>query len=177
MSPGFIKGVLISGIAFGFETAILGVASLFRPRHRIKGVGSLLRGVLTITLFSVAFYLFRQGFVFNDFAFMGIVLGSGVLSIAVEVGLRRVRGSVLSPKPVKQKMSNQISKLQFLLFVTLGFAWILLTPAIVFTIVAPEVLPLYAWIILILLLAVGGFVTGTVYWNKNHAAGKPNEIS
>jgi len=175
MSPGFIKGVLISGIVFGFESALLGVASLFSPSNRNKGVGSFLRGVLTITLFSVAFYLFRQGFVLDDVALMGVVLGSGVLAVAVELSLRRIRGSV--PSPINQKRAKPVSKTQFLLFVTAGFAWILMTPAIVFTIVAPEVLPLYIWIILILLLAVGGFVTGLVYWNKNHAAGKPNEIS
>jgi hypothetical protein len=169
MSPGFIKGLLVSIIVFGFETLLLAVYFLFRRDSRTMSVKYFVRGGVTVAVFSVAFVLFTQGFFLDDFSLLLLFMGYTVVSMTIEGIFARSFKKLISPEPITREkwQEGRSPKRQFVLIMTLAFAWILVTPAIVFTIVAPEVLPVYWWPILIVAVSLVGFVFALWYWNSN----------
>ena len=168
MSQGFIKGLLVSMIVFGLETLLLAVYLLLRRDNRLAGAKYLVRGGVTVALFTIVFLLLKPQFVLDDISLFLIFSGYTVLSVATEMVLAR-NFKILIAEPVTRESWQQrkTTKRQFVFIFTVAFSWILVTPAIVFTIVAPEVLPVYWWPILIISLGVVGFVCGLWYWNSN----------
>lgn len=169
MSPGFIKGLLVSIIVFGFETLLLAVYFLFRRGSRAAGTKYLARGGVTVAVFSLAFLLFKKGFLLDDFSLVLLFFGYVIVSMAIERAFARNFKTIVSPGPVTREnwQNKKTPKRQFVLIMTLACGWILVTPAIVFTIVAPEVLPVYWWPILIVALSLVGFVFALQHWNSN----------
>jgi hypothetical protein len=169
MSPGFVKGLLVSIIVFGFETLLLAVYFLFRRDSRTVAAKYFVRGGVTVAVFSVAFLLFKQGFFLDDFSLFLLFVGYAGVSMAIEGLFARNLKTLVSPKPLTREhwQKTRTPKRQFVFIMSLAFGWILVTPAIVFTIVAPEVLPVYWWPILIVALSLVGFVFALRYWNSN----------
>lgn len=168
MSPGLTKGLLVSAIVFGVESLLIGVYFLFRADSRTRGIQSLLRGGFSVVFFSMAFYFFKRGF-FDDFSVMLLFLGSAAVPLVLEVVLHRSFRTVVSPEPMTREewQKGKATKRQFVLVMTLAFGLVLVTPAIVFTIVAPEVLAVYWWPVFIVTLSLVGYVVALWYWNSN----------
>lgn len=169
MSPGLTRGLLVTGIVVGFEGLALGISLLVRGKDRISAIPTFIRGSLHIVFFSVAFYFFRRGFFDDDVSLMVLFLGFAGVTMAVEIAMQRSVRHVLSPAPMTQDLWQQtkVTKRQFLLRMTLAVGLILVTPAIVFTIVAPEVLAVYWWPVLIAIFCLVGFVFASRYWDSN----------
>jgi hypothetical protein len=168
MSPGLIKGLLVSMIVFGLETLLLAVYYLFRRDSRATAVKYLVRAGMSLAVFSIAFLVFRPDFIVGDFSLSLVFMVYAVLTGVAEMILAR-NAKILISGPITREEWKKLktTKRRFLLMVTLAGSWFLVTPAIVFTIVAPEVLPVYWWPILIVSLSVVGFVCGLWYWNSN----------
>jgi hypothetical protein len=166
MSPGFVKGLLLTSVVFGLEGVVLGGVGFIFGRDTRRAVGLLVRSGITVIVFSCAFLLFRRGYFRDDFSLLFLFMGCMGLSIVVAKNLARTLGRerAIDQIPNDERQHKHITKRQFVLLVTLGFAWALVTPAIVFTIVAPEVLAVYWWLVLIVTAALLGFVVASRFW-------------
>jgi hypothetical protein len=168
LSPGFIKGLIVTFIVFGFLSLAWGVFYLFRADSRIKAAHAFLRGALSILLWSVAYYFFWRGF-FHDFWAIVLFLGFSGASALLEIVLIRKFKKAFQQQPMTDAVWQQkkTTKRQVILIITLMPGLVMLIPAIVFTIVAPEVFPLYWWAVLIVAFSLMGFVFGSREWNAN----------
>lgn len=168
MSPGLIKGLVVTFIVFGFLSLIWGVFYLFRADSRAKAANVLLRGALSILLWSVAYYFFWRGF-FHDFWGIVLFLGFSSTSALLEIVLLRSLRGPLQQQPMTEVewQQKRLTKRQVVLMMTLMPALFILITAIVFSIVAPEVFPLYWWAVFIVAFGLVGFVFGSREWNAN----------
>jgi hypothetical protein len=166
MSPGFVKGLLLTSVVFGLEGVVLGVVGFIFGRDTRRAVGLLVRSGITVIVFSCAFLLFRRGYFLDDFSLLLLFMGCMGLSIAIAKTFARTSGRErpIDQIPSEGRQHKHVTKRQFVVLVTLGFAWALVTPAIVFTIVAPEVLAVYWWPVLIVTAALIGFVVASRFW-------------
>lgn len=142
---------------------------LFHDKTRTRATKHFLSGALNAIVLSSALYLFTRGFLSSDLSlFLPIALAAG-LSMALFAILNQRDGTVADSQPMTQEkwQNGKITKRQFVLFFTAVFGLVLVTPAIVFTVVAPEILPVYWWAAFIVMVALVGFVFATWNWNSN----------
>lgn len=171
MSSGIIKGVLITGIVFGLESLLWGGLFLFR-KDRLRAAKSLGRAGLTILFSLLGYYLFSEGY-FRDFSYTSALIFSMVCSavvVLIEIALHRgfeVRSS--QPLTEIEWRQKKFTKRQFFLFLFSMFAPLpgVATPAIVFSLVAPEVLELHWWLVLIVTITLIYVVFALREWNAH----------
>lgn len=168
MSPGFIKGLLVTFIVFGFLSFAWGVFCLFRVGSRNTAAHALLRGALSILVWSVAYYFFWRGF-FHDFVGIILLLAFTTTAAVMDIVLLRKFKNVFRKPPLTEAVWQQkrVTKRQVILMMTLMPGFVMLITAIVFTIVAPEVIPLYWWPVFIVAFSLVGFVFASREWNAN----------
>ena len=176
MSPGLIKGILVTGIVFGCESLLW--AGYYWLRYRRSRDSSVRRGStrpgkhlaragILILLFAPSYYLFRLG-LFNEFMLVGVMLGFSTGAMLLEILFREGGPSKFSPSsPMSAEIWQQrkLTKPQAVLIGTLGVALVALETAIVFIIVSPEVLALHWWLVLVLMTSLMGFAFAVWQWN------------
>lgn len=176
MSPGLIKGILVTGIVFGCESLLWAGYYWIRyrrssresvTRHSMIWPGRhLARGGLLILLFVPAYYLFTLG-LFNEFMLIALMLGYSMGGMLLEILFQGGPSKFFSKQPLTAETWQQrkLTKRQFVLVATLGVSFVSLETAIVFTIVSPEVLALHWWFVLVLAVSLLGFGYAVWQWN------------
>lgn len=171
MSPSFLKALFISLIVFGIEGFLLGVGFSFRSKTRgARAAKFLLKGAVYIIEFSIALSLLAYGFIFSEVALLILFIVIVLAELSLEVFFKRM-SSAVSPRRAmtKERWQNvrDRGKRQFVLILTFGFGWVLVTPSIVFSVVSPEIVPIYCWAVMILSLALIGLILGNWWWTAN----------
>lgn len=184
MSPGLIKGILVTGIVFGCESLLwAGYYWIRHHRSRTESITRhsmiwpgrhLARGGLLILLFVPAYYLLTVGF-FNEFMLIALMLGYSMGGMLLEILFQGGPSKFFSKLPMTAEIWQQrkLTKRQFVLGGTLGVSFVTLETAIVFTIVSPEVLALHWWFVLVLAVSLLGFgyaVWQWIAWEKKFSA-------
>lgn len=176
MSPGLIKGILVTGIVFGCESLLWAGYYWIRSRRSSRDSSTrhsmirpgrhLARGGLLILLFAPAYYLFRVG-VFNEFMLIVVMLGFSMGGMLLEILFQGGPSKFFSKQPMTAEIWQQrkLTKRQAVLVGTLGVTLVALETAIVFTIVSPEVLALHWWFVLVLTVSLMGFGFALWQWN------------
>lgn len=176
MSPGLIRGILVTGIVFGCESLLWAVYYWVRYRRTSRDSSArdsmtrpgkhLARGGLLIVLFAPSYYLFMVG-LFNEFMLILVMLGFSISGMLLEILYYRGPSRFFSKQPMTPEIwrAKRITKRQAVLVATLGMSLVSLETAIVFTIVSPEVLALHWWFVLVLIASLIGFGFALWQWN------------
>jgi len=174
MSPGLIKGIIVTGIVFGCESLLWAGYYWLRyrrsrgVRHSSTSPGKhLARAALLILLFAPSYYLFTLE-LFNEFMMVVVMLGFSTGGMLLEILFRGGGPSkFFSQQPMTAEIWQQrnLTKRQGVLVGTLGVSLVTVETAIVFIIVSPEVLAVYWWIVLVLMASLMGFGFALWQWN------------
>lgn len=173
----FFRAFFLVGIIMGFEEICFGVYWLTK-RNRLMALRWVLRGTSFLGVYSLLLWwlLERSLDPWNDIRFWILMLSLAPLTLGIEAFLR----VHIEHKPLRSmfeqraddplpawKETRGLGKTRFIGGYVLVFTLVTVMPAIVFSVVSPELLAPYWWPLIILVLGLIGFVVGNRQWSIN----------
>jgi di/tricarboxylate transporter len=173
----FFRAIFIVGIVIGFQETCLGIYWLTK-RNRLMALRWLLRGTSSLVVFSFLLWwlLERSLDPWDDTRFWLLILSLGPLTLGIEAYLRvhiehKPARSMFEQRsdwnPTAWKKTRISGKARFIAAHVLLFSLAMVVPAIVFSVVSPELLAPYWWPLIILTLGLIGFAAGNRQWSVN----------
>ncbi|MDQ1639985.1 MAG: hypothetical protein QOF62_3324 [Pyrinomonadaceae bacterium] len=171
----FFRAFFVVGMVMGGEEIVYSVYWAIK-KNRLLTLRWLLRGTSFLLVYAVSYWWLssRSGVLWDEPLFYILAFCPTVLTMASEVYLRvyvekkpvasmfeRPSGNNNDPESMKR-----LGKKRFVAGFALVFGLIMVCPAIVFSIVSPELLAFYWWPLIILILAFVGLLVGIKQWNS-----------
>lgn len=177
MWTSFFRAFFVLGVVMGVEEIFLGIYFRFKQR-RIIGLRWLLRGISSVIVFSFSLWFFqRRSLGLGDLEILATTaLPLLLATFGIEAYLKvRLKGKPLStlveaPQPAQGTAwikTRELGRLRFVAAFAFVAGFFFITPGLVFSMVAPELLRPYWWVIIVVLFTIIGFVVGTWQWNAN----------
>ena len=177
MWTSFFRGFFVLGVVMGVEEILFGIYLTFKQK-RINSLRWLLRGTSSVIVFSFSLWFFQgRSLDLNSLEILATTALPLLLAIfGIEAYLKvRVEGKPLSSlfdKPTADVATawmetRKLGKVRFVAGFSFVCGFFFLIPGVVYSIVAPELLRPYWWLIIILFFTMVGFALGTLQWNAN----------
>jgi hypothetical protein len=179
MWTSIFKAFFILGIVLGVEELFFSIYWRFFKHDNIMALRWLARGISLIVTFSLSLWLLTVKSLdpWNDFWVFAVAwLPMSIFTIAVEAYIKvRFENKALSslfekppePDPETWKQNRVCGKTRFMMNFGLVFALLMAHTALVFSIIAPDLLSPYWWPPVILMFSIIGVILGNAQWNAN----------
>ncbi len=173
----FFRAWFLLGMIVGVEEVCFS-AYWFWNRNRLMGYRWLLRGSCFLAVYSFLLWWLSSGSLdpWNDVRFWVLALSLAPVTIGIDALLRvliehKPLRTMFSERPqpniTSWKQTRMVGKLRFVRNYVLAFSLMVLTPAIVFSIAAPDLLHPYWWLLIVVGVALMAFLIGNRQWNIN----------
>jgi hypothetical protein len=175
MWTSFLRAFFVFGMVMGGEEIVYGVYWAIK-KNRLMTLRWVLRGASFLLVYSLSYWWLSShtGDFWDEPLFYVLAFCPAALILAIEAYLR----VYVEKKPVSSMFEQPpenisdwermqtLGKKRFVGSFALVFGLAMVCPAIVFSVVSPELLAFYWWPLIILMLALIGLIAGIKQWNS-----------